>query len=212
MLPAPAPLARTSRSAALSEVLSPVPGNSRSAQRLASGGGLGSGGMGDGSGAGGLFGNGRFIGNGPGALKARICFIPEATRSLREIHTCPAIYEQFLDEIDVPSRHFAAGFPGFEDRTEYFAVDITGTFTVSEAGSYRFRLKSDDGSQLFIDNQLLVDNDGIHDAISKRGEVDLRSGRHRIRVWYFQGMKYQLALQLFVTPPGGAERLFSSSM
>jgi hypothetical protein len=79
------------------------------------------GGIGDGSGAGGLFGNGPFVGDGPGALKARICFIPETTRSLREIPACSAIYEQFLDEIDIPPRDFAAGFPGFEDRTEYFA-------------------------------------------------------------------------------------------
>jgi PA14 domain len=210
--PDPAPAAITSTSATNPEARVPVPGNSRDAQRLASGPSLGRGGLGDGSGAGGLFGNGRFVGDGPGALKARICFIPETTRFLKEIPNCSAIYEQFLDEINVPPRDFSAGFPGFEDRTEYFAVDIAGTFSVSEAGSYRFRLKSDDGSQLFIDNRLLVDNDGIHDAISKRGEVELRSGRHRIRVWYFQGMKFQLALQLFVTPPGGSERLFSSSM
>ena len=91
---------------------------------------------------------------------------------------------------------------------------ITGwvQHNVSEAGSYRFRLKADDGAQLFIDNRLVVDNDGIHAAISKRGEVELRAGRHRIRVWYFQGMKYELALQLFVTPPGASERLFSSNM
>jgi PA14 domain len=94
----------------------------------------------------------------------------------------------------------------------FLASKIAPSTLRSEAGSYRFRLKSDDGSQLFIDNRLVVDNDGIHDVISKRGELELRSGRHRIRVWYFQGMKYQLALQLFVTPPGGAERLFSSSM
>ena len=189
----------------------PVPGNSRDAQRLALSGSNGRG-LGEGNGAGGLFGNGRFVGDGPGALKARICFIPETTRSLKEIQSCSPIYEQFLDEINVPTRDFSAGFPGFEDRTEYFAVDINGTFSVNEGGSYRFRLKADDGAQLFIDNRLIVDNDGIHEAISKRGEVDLRAGRHRIRVWYFQGMKYQLALQLFVTPPGASERLFSSSM
>lgn len=210
--PDPAPATEASPSAANPEVRALFPGNSRDAQRLASAAGIGRGGIGEGSGAGGLFGNGRFVGDGPGALKARICFIPETTRFLKQIETCSAIYEQFLDEIDVPPQKFDAGFPGAGDRTEYFAVDISGTFDLSEAGSYRFRLKSDDGSQLFIDNRLVIDNDGIHDAISKRGEVELRSGRHRIRVWYFQGMKYQLALQLFVTPPEGVERLFSTSM
>jgi hypothetical protein len=185
----------------------PVPSNSRAMQR-AGGGGAGEG---IGNGRGGLFGNGRFVGNGPGAFKARVCFIPETTRSVKQFERCDAVHEEFIDEINVPARRFEDGFPGFEDRTEWFSVTITGSFTLREPGIYRFRLKSDDGSRLFIDNQLVVDNDGIHDAISKRGEIELSEGRHRFLLEYFQGMKYILALQLFVTPPGRPERLFSSS-
>lgn len=188
----------------------PVPSNSRALQS-AGAGGMGEG-VGMGTGRGGLFGNGRFVGDGPGALKARVCFIPETTRSVKEFAQCEAVHEEFIDEINVPARRFEDGFPGFEQRTEWFSVTIAGVFTVSEAGRYRFRLKSDDGSQLFIDNQLVVDNDGIHDAISKRGEIELSEGRHRMLLKYFQGMKFILALQLFVTPPGQAERLFNSQM
>jgi len=186
----------------------PAPSNSRATQMV------GGGGEGDGMGAGrgGLFGNGRFVGNGPGALKARVCFIPETTRSVKQFTQCEAVHEEFIDEINVPSRSFEDGFPGFEQRTEWFSVTITGAFKVSEPGLYRFRLKSDDGSQLFIDNQLVVDNDGIHGAISKRGEIELSEGRHRLVLKYFQGMKFILALQLFVTPPGQTERLFSSEL
>jgi hypothetical protein len=186
----------------------PVPSNSR-AMQSAFGAGVGEG---VGAGRGGLFGNGRFVGNGPGAFKARVCFIPETTRSVKQFEQCEAVHEEFIDEINVPPRRFEAGFPGFEQRTEWFSVTISGAFTLSEPGLYRFRLKSDDGSQLFIDNQLVVDNDGIHDAISKRGEIELSEGRHRILLKYFQGMKYILALQLFVTPPGQSERLFSSAL
>lgn len=194
-----------------------VPSNSRANQRLGHGAGMGSGsgngpGSGSGSGPGGLFGNGRFQGDGPGALKARVCFIPESTRSVTQIGNCEAIFEQFLDEINVPARRFEAGFPGFEERTEWFAVNISGTFTVSEPGLYRFRLKSDDGSRLYVDKHLVVDNDGIHDAISKRGSIELAEGRHHIELQYFQGMKFILALQLFVTPPGESERLFNSAL
>lgn len=188
----------------------PVPSNSRALQSAGSGG-VGEG-TGMGTGRGGLFGNGRFVGDGPGALKARVCFIPETTRSVKQFGPCEAVHEEFIDEINVPARRFEDGFPGFEQRTEWFSVTISGAFTVSEPGVYRFRLKSDDGSQLFIDNQLVVDNDGIHDAISKRGEIELSEGRHRMLLKYFQGMKYILALQLFVTPPGQAERLFNSQM
>lgn len=184
-----------------------VPSNSRANQRLGRATGPG-----EGSGAGGLFGNGQFQGNGPGALKARVCLIPESTRSVKQIGSCDAIFEQFLDEINVPARRFEAGFPGFEERTEWFAVNIGGTFTVSVPGLYRFRLKSDDGSRLYVDRHLVVDNDGIHDAISKRGSIDLAEGRHHLALQYFQGMKFILALQLFVTPPGEKERLFSSAL
>ncbi len=186
----------------------PVPSNSRANQRL------GRGGLGDGSGIGpgGLFGNGAFAGKGPGAWQARVCFIPESTRFVSQVRQCDTIYEQFLDEINIPVRRFEAGFPGFEDRTEWFSVTISGGFNVTESGNYQFRLKSDDGSQLFVDNQLVIDNDGIHSAISKRGKIDLAEGRHRLLVRYFQGMKFELALQLFVTPPGESERLFTSGM
>jgi len=186
-----------------------APSNSRASQRLARGTGMG---LGSGSGPGGLFGNGQFQGDGPGALKARVCLIPESTRSVTEIGTCEAIFEEFLDEINVPARRFEVGFPGFAERTEWFAVNITGTFTVSEPGVYRFRLKSDDGSRLYVDKRLVVNNDGIHDAISKRGSIELSAGRHHIALQYFQGMKFILALQLFVTPPGKNERLFNSAL
>lgn len=184
-----------------------VPGNSRDAQRFARGSGSGFG-----SGHGGLFGSGRHIGNGPGALKAKICRIPDTTRAIRQVTECTAIYEQFMDEIDVPPQRFEGGLPGFEDLTEYFAVDISGSFKVNESGSYRFKLKSDDGSQLFIDGQLVIDHDGVHGATAKKGDIDLSAGHHGIRVRYFQAMKYELALQLYMTPPGGTEHLFNTGL
>jgi PA14 domain len=192
----------------------PIPSNSRDpnwrrAMQMSMGMGRGTG---EGSGRGGLFGNGRVAGDGPGALEVRVCFISPGTRFVRDVHQCDAIQQQFIDEINIPARRFEDGFPGFEDRTEWFAVMIQGAFTVPEGGVYQFRLKADDGALLFIDGELVVDNDGIHGAISKRGSVELREGRHRMLLRYFQGMKYELALQLFVTPPGQAERLFRSAL
>ncbi len=206
--PAPEVLEAEAEASSAATVPAPSPGNSRFAHMVVPGGGYGA----NGRGGGGLFGNSRLVGNGSGALKAKICSISETTRWLRDIQGCSAIYEEFLDEINVPLQRFDSGFPGFEDLTEYFAVDIAGVFQVPDSGIYRFRLKSDDGSQLFIDRQLVIDHDGVHGAISKRGEIELNAGRHGIRVWYFQAMKFELALQLFVTPPGGAERLFSSGL
>lgn len=155
---------------------------------------------------------GLFAGSGTGTLHAVICFIPETTRWLWQIRECTPIHEEYLDRINIPRRPFTAGFPGVPGRTEYFAVNIQGGFHVSHAGRYHFRLKADDGAVLFVDGQVVVDNDGVHEAISRSGEVELSAGPHRVRVWYFQGMRYEVALQLFVTPPGGPERIFTPEL
>jgi hypothetical protein len=73
---------------------------------------------------------------------------------------------------------------------------------------YKFRLLSDDGSKLYIDSILIIDNDGTHAPKSITGEIYLSPGTYPIRVDYFQGPKMQIALQLFVTLPGEEERLF----
>ena len=114
----------------------------------------------------------------------------------------------------MPPRAFREGYPGFEStgRVEFFALFIHGKFDVSKPGRHYFRLTSDDGAQLFIDDQLVIDNDGLHPPVTRDGVADLSSGRHRLRIVYFQGIRYELALQLFVTPPGERERVFSSRL
>lgn len=54
-------------------------------------------------------------------------------------------------------------------------------------GTYDFALRSDDGSQLFIDGKLVVDNDGDHGVRTKNGNVPLEAGAHSIEVLWFNG-------------------------
>ena len=70
-------------------------------------------------------------------------------------------------------------------RQDNFGIRFSGEFLVSKEGRYEFSLKSDDGSKLWIDNELVVDNDGIHGAKTKQGSKDLTTGWHSIdtRVW-----------------------------
>jgi hexosaminidase len=83
---------------------------------------------------------------------------------------------------------------------------------VSKDREYEFRLHSDDGSILWIDFAKVIDNDGLHAPLSKSGRVRLAKGSRRIRVLYFQGRGTHLALQLFVTPPGGPEQLWKPQL
>jgi hypothetical protein len=114
--------------------------------------------------------------------------------------------------LNVAPRRFTDGFPGVPGRTEWFAIDFKGTFTLKTQGAYGFRLLADDGALLFIDDKLVVDNDGLKPPTSKCGFIELVTGTHSIRVRYFQGGRTLLALQLFVTPPGAQERLWTADL
>lgn len=112
-------------------------------------------------------------------------------------------------EWDIPTRDWGAGFPGVEDRFEWFAIEYKGSFAVEAAGTYKFRLASDDGAKLFIDGKLVINNDGVHAPVTKRGQIELAEGDHDMVLQYFQGPRYHINLQLFATPPGGEEGIFS---
>jgi len=72
------------------------------------------------------------------------------------------------------------------DRGANFAYRYTGYVNVSQAGSYTFYTESDDGSRLYIGDQLVVDNGGTHDPTEKSGSIGLQPGRHNITVTFFE--------------------------
>jgi len=95
-------------------------------------------------------------------------------------------------------------------RYEWFAIEYTGRFWINKPGRYRFVLTSDDGSRLYIDDRLLIDNDGVHSPVAKTATAVLSQGIHRLRLPYFQGPRFQVALMLEVAPPGEGLQVFST--
>ena len=69
---------------------------------------------------------------------------------------------------------------------ERFSVQWAGFLTVVRGGLYTFTVTSDDGSQLFIDQRLVMDNPGEHGPITRDGQVQLDAGSHPILLKYFQ--------------------------
>ena len=67
-----------------------------------------------------------------------------------------------------------------------FALLMIGAVKVKKAGNYIFYCGSNDGSQLYMDNNLLIDNDGYHGYIERSGNIFLQTGIHLIEVRYFQ--------------------------
>lgn len=90
------------------------------------------------------------------------------------------------------------GFNGFTDN---FILHLTGFITVEQAGNYQFKLSSDDGSRMYIDDQLVIDNDGLHGTAAKEGSIELTPGQHSFKIEYFQGSWWK-TLMLEWLPPG----------
>jgi hypothetical protein len=68
-----------------------------------------------------------------------------------------------------------------------YALKFEGRIQIKETGSYEFFIQSNDGTKLFIDNELVIDHDGPHGAdIEKTGKVKLTEGMLPIRLDYFQ--------------------------
>jgi hypothetical protein len=76
--------------------------------------------------------------------------------------------------------------PG-EQIKDYTGIDFEGFIQIDKEGNYTFSTISDDGSKLYIDGNLVVDNDGDHGTQEREGSVNLTSGKHKIRVEYFNG-------------------------
>jgi len=71
------------------------------------------------------------------------------------------------------------------ERPGQFAIKYSSYLKIDEAGEYKFYITSDDGSKLFINGDMIVDNDGGHGAIERSGIVNLEEGRAHLEVEYF---------------------------
>ncbi|SMG41898.1 Por secretion system C-terminal sorting domain-containing protein [Marivirga sericea] len=72
------------------------------------------------------------------------------------------------------------------ERSDRFAFIFEGLVEIPTAGEYTFFTNSDDGSKLYINNQLIVDNDGTHGCQQRSGTVNLPAGLAAIRVPMFE--------------------------
>lgn len=86
-------------------------------------------------------------------------------------------------------------------RADHYALQFTGQLQIETAGRYEFTLNADDGSRLFLDDQLVVDHDGVHGISERTGTVDLAAGAHRFELQYFQ-WQGPAALELWWSGPG----------
>src|ERR1700722_7182901 len=142
-------------------------------------------------------------------LFGRGYLLPDTTHWLPDFDTMtPVDNPIYANEINIPWQKWTSGFPGLRDRVEWFGIEYTGSFKPAKAGTYIFKLISDDGSKLFIDGKKVIDNDGIHMEWAGRDTLYLSDAPHTIKLDYFQGPRYELALQLYWNQPDSLPRIF----
>lgn len=91
------------------------------------------------------------------------------------------------DELEPKKTGFAENFGlGMASAGDNFALWFDGYVHVPRDGMYTFYTASDDGSVLYIGEELVVDNDLPHGMLTAAGRINLKAGKHRIRVGFFE--------------------------
>jgi hypothetical protein len=110
-----------------------------------------------------------------------------------------------LAQLDIAPRPFREGFPGLGSTVEWFGLDIRFTVNIAETATWEVMLLADDGAVLSIDDENVIDNDGIHAPTPVATSIKLEKGLRNFRVRYFQGPGPDLALMLAWKKPGAAD-------
>jgi hypothetical protein len=131
-------------------------------------------------------------------------FLPSDFRVLNAVG---AVYTHSLN---VPEQILHQGIPGSTPRSEWFGIDYYGQFWVTKPGQYLFVLNADDGADLYIDDHILISDDGIHPPRTVSKSIMLNTGRHTIHLPYFQGPTY-VNLILQIKPPDEDLKVFNLS-
>lgn len=137
-------------------------------------------------------------------------YIPGGTfRFMPNFKRMTPLYTFAATNLDVAPRHYTEGFPTPQKQNvlEYFVIHFRGKLAVDTPGTYMFELSSDDGSKLFINGNLVVDNDGLHPTRSSRAHLRLQAGFHPVEIHYFQGPGHSLSLQWYYKPPNHPKQI-----
>lgn len=85
-----------------------------------------------------------------------------------------------------------------------YAIDCNGYIDVPATGNYTLTMGSDDGSELIIDNQSVLNMPVLQPYATSSVTLPLYSGLHRVNVLYFQGPAVAIGLQLYWKGPANA--------
>ncbi|MDG2385534.1 MAG: Ig-like domain-containing protein [Pirellulaceae bacterium] len=67
-----------------------------------------------------------------------------------------------------------------------FALRATGTVFIPSSGTWTFGTNSDDGVRVWIDDNLVIDDDSLHAPENRFGQTNLSAGAHTIELVFFE--------------------------
>jgi hypothetical protein len=88
----------------------------------------------------------------------------------------------------VPSINFPTTNGNFagSGRSDQVGAVFSGLLEIPETGWYQLAIESDDGSLLFLGDELIVDNDGLHGMQDYWTVLPLEQGKHHLRAEFFE--------------------------
>lgn len=128
----------------------------------------------------------------PNSIEDQECFVSglhyefyknDKVRSTEDIKTTGAFSTGITSELDVVKLRKEV----HKAYLYVYSIRYTGYIYIPRGGEYTFYLYSDDGSQLYIDQDLIVDNDNVylHNDKVYKGSVRLSKGFHSFKMLYF---------------------------
>jgi hypothetical protein len=83
------------------------------------------------------------------------------------------------------SFNYGTGSPFPDIPIDSFSIRWTGRMIPSRSGIYRFIVKSDDGSRLYLDDRLVIDHWGSHGATERSRNIQLEAGKEiKLKIEY----------------------------
>jgi len=87
------------------------------------------------------------------------------------------------DQKEEARQRITGGVAG--DYGSEYSIHFTGTYVPKKSGTYEFQTTSDDMSFLYIDDELIVDNGGLHWFVEKQGKKTLTEGKsYKIDIYF----------------------------
>ncbi len=143
-------------------------------------------------------------------IPAFVYFLKPNTRKMPNYNKLSPSGMFFTKAIDYPANRGTREFPGVPKRDNWFGLRFYIKFALSnqEAGSYKFRIVCGDAARLIIGKKMIINGEGAGKVVEQTGTATMEAGSHEMFLDYFQGTGPS-ALQLFITPPGGQEKVFA---